>query len=310
MSITRAQADAIAAANAAEKADMAATIATLQERLNAQALAPGAPPPAAAVLAPAAATADLKGVRLPEFWSEDPQLWFEQAEAAFETCLVARSRDRYNLVLARLSPATAKCCRSLIIAIRASGALDPYEQLRAHLSQVYGRTDWQLGFALLDSPPIGDRRPSDLLQDMRALMPSDDEEHTLFKCLFLRRLPAAIRDHLLAVGVLPMDQMAVIADRMHDASPSHSTAFALSAPTDEVNAVQDRRGRSPDRRDRQPQNSRGRGRGGGRGGRGGQTNRGGRAATPGVKYTTCHYHRTWGAQAINCAPPCDWPTKN
>ena len=134
MSQTRQQADAIAAANAAEKADMAAQIAALQDRLNAAALAPEVPQPAAAAHAPAAATADLKGVRLPEFWSEDPLLWFEQAEAAFETCLVVRSRDRYNLVLARLSPATAKCCRSLIIHIRASGALDPYEQLPEHLS--------------------------------------------------------------------------------------------------------------------------------------------------------------------------------
>jgi len=138
MSITRAEAAAIAADNAAQMIAKDERILLLERQLAAQALQPILH---AAVAPPAAAAADIKGVRLPEFWSEDPLLWFEQAEAAFESCLVTNSRAKYNLVLARLAPMTAKSCRSLIIAIRAAAPADLYEQLRDHLIRCYGRTD-------------------------------------------------------------------------------------------------------------------------------------------------------------------------
>jgi hypothetical protein len=298
MALTHAQRDAIAAESAAQMVAKDERILLLERQLAAQALQQIVP--AAAAQPPlAAAAADLKGVRLPEFWSEDPLLWFEQAEAAFESCLVWSSRARYNLVLARLSPMTAKTCRSLIIAIRAAAPADPYEQLREHLIRCYGRTDWQLGFAILDSPAIGDRRPSDLLQDMRALQPSDGAENTLFKCLFLRRLPAPIRDHLLAVGVLPMDEMAVIADRLHDSMPAAATAFSAVAPEEEANAVKQRAGRSDDKRPKGGGN-RGAGRGGGGGRGGGQPK----------KRIFCANHHNFGADCKVCIKPCDWRSGN
>ena len=298
MSLTRAQADAIAAANAADMIVKDERILALERQLAAAVLQPVLAQPAVPA-PPAARTADLKGVRLPEFWSEDPLLWFEQAEAAFESCLVFNSRDRYILTVARLSPLVAKTCRALLIAIRAApAAVDPYEQLRDHLIRCYSRTDWQLGFAIMDSPAIGDRRPSVLLQDMRALQPTDGVENTLFKCHYLRRLPAPIRDHLLAVGILPMDEMAVIADRLHDSMPSAATAFSVT--TDGANAVQARASRSPDR-------SRGAGGRGGNRGRGGRG--GGRNQTP-KKKVFCANHWNFGADCKRCIPPCDWSSGN
>jgi uncharacterized membrane protein YgcG len=298
MTLTHAQRDAIAAESEAQMAAKDERILLLERQLAAQALQPIVHA-AAALPPPAAAAADIKGVRLPEFWSEDPLLWFEQAEAAFESCLVTNSRAKYNLVLARLAPMTAKSCRSLIIAIRAAAPADPYEQLRDHLIRCYGRTDWQLGFAILDSPAIGDRRPSDLLQDMRALQPSDGAENTLFKCLFLRRLPAPIRDHLLAVGVLPMDAMAVIADRLHDSMPAAAAAFSVVEPDPEVNAVKSVRS---DGRRSQGGGTRGAGRGGG-GGRGG-------GSTKTKKRVFCANHHNFGVDCKVCIKPCDWRSGN
>jgi uncharacterized membrane protein YgcG len=300
MTLTHAERDAIAAESAAQMVVKDERILALERQLAARALQPIVQQQLAAPAPPAARTADLRAVRLPEFWPEDPLLWFEQAEAAFESCLVTASRDKYNLVLARLSPTVARNCRSLVIAIRAGRPGDSFEQLRDHLIRCYGRTDWQLGFALMDSPAIGDRRPSDLLQDMRALQPSDGVENTLFKCLFLRRLPAPIRDHLLAVGVLPMDEMAIIADRLHDSAPAATAAFcAVSQDDDELNAVNHGAARSSAGGGR-PQG------GGNRGaGRGGGGNRGGNRNQP-KKRVLCGNHVNFGVDCKKCIPPCDW----
>jgi hypothetical protein len=43
---------------------------------------------------------------------------------------------------------------------------DAYEQLKAGLLHKYGKSKWQRGFAIIDHPNIGDRRPSQLMSGL------------------------------------------------------------------------------------------------------------------------------------------------
>ena len=90
--------------------------------------------------------------------------------------------------------------RVLVSAIEA----DPVKQERSYtlmkeaLLGSYGMTKWQMAYSLLDHPDLGDRRPSPMMAEMLSLRFETTAPDSLFLALFLRRLPASIRDHLAA----------------------------------------------------------------------------------------------------------------
>jgi hypothetical protein len=118
-------------------------------------------------------------------------------------------------VVGKLPNAVSLSCRSLLLSINFEDK-DAYERLKEHLCKNYSKSKWQQGYALLDHPGLGDCRPSQLLQDMRALLPEKEAEGVLFQCLFLKRLPTSMSDAVMAAGLENIEDMAAMADRLHD----------------------------------------------------------------------------------------------
>jgi len=238
-------------------------------------------------------------VKLADFWVSDPDVWFLQTEAEFGRARITVSRTKYQYVLPRLPEVVAVSMRSLLQRID-NTTQDAYEQLKAGLLHKYGKSKWQRGFAIIDHPDIGDRRPSQLMSDMLALLPAENVPDTLFLCHFLRRLPVSMRDHLAAADCNTAEEMATYADRLWDARAGQPISH-VSPQDASVDAV-DSRSSSPGGARRTP--------GGqyaqrGKRGRGGQ-NSGGkqpRSATPGK---LCRLHERWGARANYCEKPCSW----
>jgi hypothetical protein len=249
---------------------------------------PQAPP------APAApAAVNNVAVKLPEFWVEDPDMWFIQAEAAFRTARIIQSRTKFDHALMRLPSHVSVALRSTILAAVNEAVQDPFEQLRAKLCTTYGKTKWQRAFALLDHPDLGDRRPSSMMAEMRALLPADAQPDNLFLALFLRRLPPSMRDHLMTADSDTADDMAGLADKLWDARASQS----VSAVTSDIAAV---RPFSPNRSGRSPDRSQQRGRP--------------RQATPHDgrrrESSWCRNHRHFGDKTKNCVAPCSYSAEN
>src|SRR5450830_2039231 len=148
--------------------------------------------------------------KLPTFWAKDPDMWFRQCQAVFRRRLVTNSGQKFDAVVEMLPPDVAETCRSLLMSLDPETCDNPYEQLRDYLCRCFGRTKWQLAAALLDSPPLGDRKPTRMLQDMRALLPEDEIERgegTVFQLLFLRRLPEATRTAVVSAACKTTDEM-------------------------------------------------------------------------------------------------------
>jgi hypothetical protein len=248
----------------------------------------------------AAAAVNTVAVKIPEFWEADPDIWFYQAECAFNRARITVSHTKYEHVVMRLPAAVSISVRALLLGVTAETE-DPYEQLKTRLIADFGKTRWQRAFSLLDHPDVGDRRPSRLMGDMLALLPAGEPAGTLFLAMYLRRLPASMRDHLATADFATPAEMAAHADLLWDARSSQS-ASAIEMPIAAISgrATSPRgsdRGRSPDRQRGQ------RGRGGGRGrGRGGR-----RQQTPG---RICDAHKKYGAEAYSCFPPCTWQAEN
>jgi hypothetical protein len=233
-------------------------------------------------------------VKLPDFWSSDVALWFKQCEAVFASAGIVEQEHKFNAIVGKLPPAVAVSCRSLLMEIDPAYDEDPYKRLRAHMLLCFGRTDWQLAFALMDSPSLGDRRPSQMLQDMRALLPRGEQEGKFFQAHFIRRLPAKVADLILATDFENADEMAAAADRMVHAPETAPPAVAAVTEAEpprccNVNKAKDRPSRSGSKK---PGDKK-------------------RSQTPAAKDKKhCWYHWKYGKDSTRCKSPCSWEPEN
>jgi hypothetical protein len=282
---------------------MAEQAAALQAQINAAVVAALAAQ--AAAVAPVAHVA----VKLPDFWIKDPKMWFSQAEAQFRRSRVTAQTTMYDYVLMKLPEDVVMSVRALVSAIEADPVKqeESYTLMKAALLGSYGKTKWQMAYALLDHPELGDRRPSAMMAEMLALRYEATAPDSLFFALFLRRLPSSIRDHIAAANHTTAAEMATHADILWDARNSAT----VSAVSDTLSAVSlrssspnkrspDRRAKSPDRRGRSPD----RGSNRGRGRRPTPGRQDSKAASSGKKI--CYYHRRYGAEAENCEGACSF----
>ncbi len=81
-----------------------------------------------------------------------------------------------------------------------------------------------MAYSLLDHPDLGDRRPAAMMAEMLSLRFETTAPDSLFLALFLRRLPASIRDHLAVANHTTATEMATHADILWDARNTASVS--------------------------------------------------------------------------------------
>lgn len=280
---------------------------------------PIAAAPAAVAAAPATASAAARPYRrspppaaypphpvlLTDFWPEEPFIWFKNSEARFRRGKVTASIAKYDYVLAKLSREVQLSIKDLLNTIT-DDTPDPYEKLKARLLDKFSPSvDYRIN-ALLNHPPLGDQKPSNLMSAMLALLPDTENQNSAFvRQLFLHRLPQHMRDYLTTQQYPNLLGLASAADQMWDARQAAVTAgiaslhidppatvAAVSTPSPSSNRSP-RRGRSPSRRSQSRRRS---------------PTPGSRRSDPGdaAADQLCYYHRRFGAAAQNCRAPCSW----
>ena len=231
-------------------------------------------------------------LKLPPFWAAEPQIWFAQAEAQFALRKIAADDTKYFYVLSALDQATASRLKDFI---SNPPAEDKYEALRARLVETFDLSEPERASLLLHFRPLGDTRPSALMDEMLALL-GDHPPCFLFRQLFLERLPEDMRTQLIDARIDDCRELARRADRIWAAKQVRSYANSVQTeptPTLEhmkpaasdagqANYITDVVQRHPCTphmpKRRQP------------------------PATPGL----CYYHRMFGAKARRCQQPCGW----
>ncbi len=201
--------------------------AAIQQHIQQAVAAALAGMPPLTVPAPPTVNVNAVAVKLPEFWPANPQTWFHQAEAAFRQSNVTVSFTKYDHVLMKLPTDVVMSVRDLVNSMQPNTP-DAYEQLKARLTASYGKTKWQQVNTLLDMPPLGDRRPSHLLNEMLALLPTgENKDGAIFLGIFLRKLPATMRDHLAAANHATAAAMSAHADVLWDAPNAANLPSAI-----------------------------------------------------------------------------------
>ncbi|CAB0029432.1 unnamed protein product [Trichogramma brassicae] len=142
--------------------------------------------------------------RLPAFWRSDPDLWFLQVEAQFNIHQVTSDSTRFNMILTVLDPETISEVSDII---RAPPAQDKYTTLKdAIVARLTDSPDTQL-HKLLGTIELGDKKPSQLLLQMRTLAGAR-ASNDILRVRWLDLLPDSTRRLLTIIKNQTIDELA------------------------------------------------------------------------------------------------------
>jgi hypothetical protein len=153
-------------------------------------------------------------------------MWFSKAEAQFRRTRITAETNMYDYVLMKLPEDVVMSVWALVSAIEADLVKQEgsYTFMKEALMGSYGKTKWQMAYALLD------RRPPMMMAEMLGLRFETSAPDSLLLALYLRRLPASIRDHLAVANHETATAIATHADILWDARNAVSVSQIRSLP--------------------------------------------------------------------------------
>lgn len=159
-------------------------------------------------------------LKLPPFWSADPQIWFAQVESQFITRKITSQDTKFHHIVATLPPEVAVDIRDLIINKPSTNA---YDVLKDKLITRTTASRAKRLQQLLSAEELGDRKPSQLLRKFEQLLDDTPSDHPLVREVFLQRLPTHVRQLLIATTTdsTSLSELAQQADRIMDVPVQH-----------------------------------------------------------------------------------------
>ena len=163
-------------------------------------------------------------VKIPPFWKANPRLWFRQLESQFFNAGVTSDVTKYHTLVGAIE--------SDILAQVSDIILDPpernlYETLKRRLEERFSESEDQQLRKLIGELELGDKRPSQLLREMRELS-ANRVSDVLLKSLWLQRLSTQTQA-ILSVGDQDLTSLAAMADKIAEVT-TPSALHVVSSP--------------------------------------------------------------------------------
>ena len=178
------------------------------------------------------AVASAVSLKLPEFYTDNPEVWFVYCDAQFQLRGITSDETKFAHIILALPQSAAARVHELLTS---PPAADKYVTLKAALLEKYTLSNTKKAAALLNMAGLGERKPSDLLAHMQACHPKGEPFGFLSRELFLRQLPLDVRAHLADKQQLAMAEFAKEADQFFTSTGARISA-ASSRPSAPVRA--------------------------------------------------------------------------
>ena len=194
------------------------------------------PPAAVAVPVPQAVAnapeVSSLAIKLPIFWTSEPELWFLQVEASFENRhpKITRDESKFSHVLQHLPQEVLVECQHAVT------NQNSYTVLKAALISEYGRSEAKKNAELLElnarkGGALGDKKPSSFLRKIRTL--SNSSYEAMERAMFLHHMPTTVRTALASSKATSNDALAAEADAVMEqfqlAREANSIPHAIAA---------------------------------------------------------------------------------
>lgn len=260
----------------------------------------------ARVEAPISTTKPSIHFKVPPFWKQNVPIWFRQVEAQFRVKGITNDEDKYDLILSSIESYT---CTQLSDIIMDPPADNKYQTLKERLISCFGDSEDKKLQRLLKEITLGDKKPSQLLREMRELA-NNKLSDELLKSLWLQHLPTNTRSILSVSSDQTLTALVPLADRIQETCEFETTINAIApvksdhikqdpdnltilerieSLTKQVEALSTRQSRHNSRnysKSRERSKSR---------------SRQDRSKTDNWM---CRFHYRWGDKARSCEPPC------
>ncbi|XP_069358833.1 uncharacterized protein [Maniola hyperantus] len=257
-------------------------------------------------------------VRVPPFSPEEPEIWFALLEGQFENYGIRDDATKFTHVLTNLDLVHAKAVKELIVN---PPERHRYNKIKTELIRRLSASHEKKVKQLLTHEELGDRKPSQFLRHLQDLagpaVPAD-----FIKSIWSQRLPSNIQTLVASQPTLSLEQLADLADHVHDivtpcnvaaASTSYTATSNIASEIAELKKMVERLSTRLDEHTRGPTTS--------------DHTRGSccsasrsrsheRRRTPPrqrdrsnssyKRYPVCYYHHRFGAEARRCSKPCDF----
>ncbi|KAL0840672.1 hypothetical protein ABMA28_015868 [Loxostege sticticalis] len=236
--------------------------------------------------------------RIPDFWTDQPALWFIQFEAVV---LPQKASDDscYQLLIAKLSKQVIQEVADLLASPPATGK---YLALKKRLTDAYEESETRRIQKLISEMQLGEQKPSQLLRRMQNLAGKRMSKETLL-VLWQNHLPQAVRTVLAATALEDVEKLASVADKVMETTKPIEIASVSQQPDSLAEVIANltievaelRKSRQFTRgnnRSSQPSRTR-------------STSRRGKPST-GKDKNLCYYHHRFGKKAKKCREPCAW----
>ena len=249
---------------------------------------------------------EFRNAKLPEFWRDEPKLWFAMLEREFTAYNVRADAVKCAAVIRHLDTDTMKVVADII---SAPPSEDSYGDIKNALITRLATSEEKQLRQLLTGIELGDRKPSELLREMTRLAGSNVTAYAL-QTLWLQRLPKRIQELLAVVGDVELNKLAELADKATERSSAHEIAALTHQETPSTSSNADiaeltKRVSQLEALIRKSTRSRSRSRGQNRKSyfQDRSKSRGkSRNSSPGI----CFYHKKFGSEAWKCRQPCGW----
>ena len=169
-------------------------------------------------------------INLPKFWENDVSLWFLMVEDIFSMRKIDSECQRHELLLSSLDLRHLQRVEHVLLDL---DPVFPYSYLKAALIKIFNQTEEHKLDQLLHACELGDRKPTELLAEMRKLLGTEGSP-VLLKKLFMDRLPSSVRRVLVAGPIDNLDDVARRADRVFAEDRSSTSAPRFVAAPDKL----------------------------------------------------------------------------
>lgn len=154
-------------------------------------------------------------VKTPTFCRANPALWFIQMEAHFEMNRITSDRTKYNAIVASIDGNILQNVSDVVINPPQNNR---YVTIKTRVLERFADSDESRLRKLLTGLSLGDKKPSQLLREMRELAGTGLSVAVL-KSLWLQRLPAQCQA-ILSISSEEIDKVAAMADKICEISVS------------------------------------------------------------------------------------------
>ena len=154
-------------------------------------------------------------VKLPIFWTNDPELWFLQTESVFRsrTPRVTRDATKFDHCVSALPPEALNSVQNIIKMPETTA--NRYQLLKDALQLTYGKTQAERHVQLINfasaKEPVLDMKPSNMLLLVRDL--SGDSKAAFERAVILNRLPHSVRQSLSTIAAQSNEAWALEANK-------------------------------------------------------------------------------------------------